>query len=332
MKKLCILLPTYGREECVAYFLEQTLEECRYYSIDVYVCDSSNTDENKELVNRYHNKGYKNIYFMQGHESIEYKNGFVAEGIQNYSNPDYKVFVAQSELADKYEYIWLCGDNCVLKLDQTMEDVMKYTEQCVDIIHFSNGREMPFGDRKIYTDAQEFYLNDAWHMTAYGASIVSSRVIKKINTDNVLDKYINSGFLYVMSVYEFCAANSFTAVHCQRNFHKNNPYRELSGWIASGNALAVFGQNWVEVNRKLPDIYNNIKNNVIMSFSINTGLFSYKRCFELRKNNNITLQKIMKYGEYIPLITKTKILWFLLVAICPKFVSGWMFSMFVHKK
>lgn len=332
MKKICILLPTYGREQCVAYFLEQVSNDCRNYEIDIYICDSSEKDINKRLVKKYNNEGFKNVFYLRGHDSSEYKNSMVAKNIYGYPSPDYKVYMAQCELAMKYDYIWLCGDNCVLNLDQLMEDVRKYTAQDVDIIHFSNGSEMSFGEDKQYTDASEFYLNDAWHMTAFGASIVSSRVIRFISKEDILDKYINSGFLYVMSVYEYCAKNAFTAVHCHRRFHRNNPYRKLSGWIASGDALGVFGQNWVEVNFRLSNLYEDLKKSVIKSFSIHTGLFGYKKCFWLRAYGNISIKKIVEYRKYIPLVTDTNILWFYIIACCPKLFVKWIWESFVLKE
>lgn len=325
--KICILLPTYRSIDCVSYFLECTIRPCRKYGIDIYIADSStddviekyvNTIDNTILVSQKDNEitnSGSNIYYTRWTEPKDIQANTVYE---KYSNPDLKVFESMKRIKADYDYIWLTGDNCVLNIEDLIDDIHRYAAEKYDIIHFSNGKEMEFGKEIEYDDAKKLYVNDIWHMTAYGATLINTKLIDYICSPKMLEKYLGSGFLYVMSLFDYCSCHSFRAIHSQRHFHKNNIYRNESGWILSGDALGVFGKNWVEANMQLSSFYDSLKPQAIKSFSKNTGLFGYKRCFKLRARNCISIRKIHNYKGYIKYITDTSIIWMYFLSFIPR--------------
>lgn len=328
MKKICVLLPTYRGVDCIEYFLDSTIKSFYKCDIDVYLYDSSNTDSVANLSKKYINRGFSNLFYEKWN-SLD--NPADNASYEVFSNPDLKVFQAMKELKTSYDYIWLTGDNCVLNIDLLIDDVFAYLDKQYDIIHFSNGREMDKGNEKEYSDARELYKNDIWHLTAYGASIISTKLVDYICSPIMLEKYLGSGFLYVMSIFEYCANYEFKAIHSQRDFHKKNIYRKESGWVLSGDALAVFGKNWVEANLKLPALYDDLKAEAIKSNSNNTGLFGYGRCVYLRATGNISFEKIKKYTKYLSYITDTSIIWMYFLALLPKKLVNTIWSIYVRK-
>ncbi len=313
-KKLCILLPTNGREKCVSYYLAHSLDACREQGIDLYLCDSSQTDANRLLVEDYIRRGYDNVFFI--HEQP--RKAPSAPVYRVFPNPDHKVFYAQLALAQRYDYIWLCGDNCLIDFNATLPQVKRCMEQGADILHFEDHPRMALGQEQVYTDARKFYVNDAWHMTAYGVSLVSSRVILGMNTPEALEKYLDSGFLYIMSLMDYCAKNPFTAVHSHQHFFRDNPHREISGWIANGTALEVFARNWALANRALDSLYDEKKEAAIRAHGVHTGLFSLFGCLRLRVTENITLAKLKKVKQYLPGLSNTPVWWYYAAALCPR--------------
>lgn len=317
-KRLCILLPIRGREDCVKEYLEHSLGPCRESGIDLYLCDSSDTEANRLLAQEYIQQGYENLHYMPEPP----RTAPSAPDYRAFPNPDHKVFAAQLILAEKYDYIWLCGDNCLLDFQATLPQVQRCMEQGADILHFDDSRRMPLGETRVYTDAREFYADDAWHMTAYGVSLVSSRVIKGMNTSGALEKFLDSGFLYTMSLMDYCARNPFTAIHAHQRFFRDNPRRQRSGWVANGTALEVFCGNWTLANRALDAVYDGQKADAIRSHSQYTGLFGMFGCVRMRASGNLTVGKLRSVRAYLPGISDTPVWWYYLLCLCPQALAS----------
>ena len=313
MKKLCILIPTYENTEALAYLLDVICPEAYEANIDIYICDSSKTSSNRQLVRYKVNDGYKNVFFMAG-EMTDYIN----LNYDKFDEPDYKVVMAEKILTKKYEYIWLSADGYILKIKELKDVISRFMKEKIDIIHLDDS----CNDKKIiyYNDCKRFYSNDSWHMTKFSSAIIASKVIEKMNSQEAFEKYYGSCFLVLMSIFDYCARNKFIAVRFNCNYYKENPLKKASGWILKGIALNIFCKNWHNANQALPMVYDSIKERAIMNHSIKSGVFDYKRCIRLRAYGDISYFKVKKYRKLIPKITKTSIWWFSFLSIVPSVV------------
>lgn len=326
MKKICILIPTYENTKALQYLMEKISKEAYDAHIDIYICDSSKTENNKQLIEAKYEAGFNNIFFLQG-EITSYTNQIY----DKFDEPDYKVVMAEKHLIDKYDYIWLSADGYILKIRELKDILVKFMNEDVDIIHFDDSNN----DKKTiyYKDCREFYINDSWHMTKFSSAIIATHVIEKMNSQDSFRKYYGSCFLILMSIFDYCAKHDFLAVHYNYKYCTPNPLKRASGWILKGIAFNIFGKNWIVANNQLPAAYDSVKSEAIINHSIKSGVFGYKNCVRLRAYKNITVSKILKYKELIPVITKTNLLWFWLLALIPStflktviIISDWLKS------
>lgn len=310
MKKLCILIPTYENTEALKYLLDKMCPETYEANIDIYICDSSKTDNNKQLIDDKLKNGFTNIFFIRGEITT-----YINSRYDKFDEPDYKIVMAEKVLAKKYEYIWLSADGYILKIRELKNIISQFMGKKLDIIHLddsNNDQEITY-----YTDCQKFYINDSWHMTKFSSVIIASHVIEKMNNREAFFKYYGSCFLVLMSIFDYCAKNDFIAVNYHYKYCEANPLKNASGWILKGIAFNIFGKNWLVANNSLPSVYNSVKSEVIKNHSIRSGVFGYKNCVKLRAYKNITFSKLIQYKELIPKITKTSIVWFWVLILTP---------------
>lgn len=319
--KLCVYIPTHNRLDSVRYYLDADLEKFKNYCIDVVISDSTPNYDIRDLVEEYNKKGFENLFYRRSNEASSEDIEIAKYKFDAYSPACYKVYSEELELADKYDYIWLCGDGVIIKIDNVINDVIKFMSEGYDIIHFTDMNDMVWGENRVFTDANDFYINDIYHVTLYGATILSKNVIKKMNNSNNLHKYLGSGFLYVMSIFEYCAINDFKAVTCMRQAFSISPYKGHSGWMINNNALEVWGKNWVECNKQLPAIYDESKYKVLKRVSLfNDNLFIWPKMMKHRIVGSFGLQEVKKYKEYIPYVTDTSVFKFYVAALMPKWI------------
>ena len=303
MKQLCILMPVYEARERVKVNIDAIIDTCEKHLIDIYLCDSSSDDSIESLVKEY---GSENLIYMDKREK-----------------PRKKLIEAFKALEYEYEYIWLQSDGRIVFINKLLSECRQYFFRHFDIIHFGNylsDYERETRSEHIeYTDANLFYTNDVWYMTCFGASIISSRLLKCVKWDDVFDKY-SSSFFFVMGIFEACSKYNFTAVHISGDWYHDNPLRMAAGSIRRGDAISTYGKNWTEDNLALPEIYDNNKKTAIMSLDKNTHFFGPKCMLKWRIYDNFTLKKVREYSSFIPQFTTTPVWMFYCIACIPKII------------
>lgn len=298
-KSLCILMPVYEARDRVKTNIDAIIKTCEENTIDIFLCDGSSDDSIESLVKEY------------GSDSLHY--------MDKRANPARKMYDAFKTLQHKYQYIWLTSDGRIFKLEKIMEYVDKYTSMDYDIIHFRIP-EPGHSDETVireYTDVNEFYVDDVWYMTCYGASIVSSELMQAIDWEEMGKRYPGS-FAYVMALYHVCADRDIRVIHIETDWQYDNPKRIMAGWVMGGRGAEVFGKNWYISNMSLPEVYDKNKPEAIASLEKNTHFFSYRNLLVIRIFDNVSLAKIKEYKWYLKKVTKTPLWYFYFVALIPK--------------
>lgn len=301
MKKLIIIIPTYNRPLEIEAYLRQIYKALNKFNVDLLICDSSNNKDTKEFFDQYHCKS-EHIYYKKYPDNINYDTK--VRNIFNYG-------------IEKYDYAWLCGDGCIINLDDAILSISTFINQKIDVIHLDNLD--PFALKtKEYVICQKFFKECFWRITLYGSTIISNHLYRIFKSDNIANKYEGSGFLYQCSLMEYCASHNFSAVHLVCDYYKKNPYKQMSTWRSK--TLWQWGKSWYESIIKLPDVYNDEKEYVIRSHDKIIHIFSIKELLDLRMNNNLQRNDIKRYKKYLKKCTNTNIIIFYFISYIPPLV------------
>lgn len=306
-KKMCIIVPTMNRPECIETLLEDMHVDLVKYDVDLWIYDTSPEKDTEDVYNSY----------KQRHkaENIIYKR------INNYPDKttDYKVVTAIRELWDRYEYLWLSGDGICIKLDNVMELLVGSFNNFVDIVHFDNKKNSKTEIITKYTDVLQFFKNHATLLTRYSTTIVSSRLAKKINWDSLANKYRNTGFLYWSGIFHELSAGKYNIVVFNIPYMQINAKRkDNAGFTVSGNYMKFWVEWWPKVVYELPDCYNKYKQEVCLRQGKDNKIFGAENLLRMRAKNNLNIELVRKHREHFKYATKVPVCVFYMVAVIPK--------------
>lgn len=272
MSQLAICIPTYKQPEMIREMCIRCLDIYNEFKIDVHIYDSSPGKETQEVVSEY-GAEYKNIYY-------KHLSGDIQSNI--------KVLGAYKEILDmgRYEYLWLCPDYIQLTM-QGAKCVLDHCGEGFDICVL-NYRDVEHIGKKTYTDINEFFLDCAWHMSSYMATIIYLPSFADMDWDSFYDRYATPRRInhsHVALYFEQLAKLlKVKAVHVPiSSVHMRvSPYRKDSLW--KKDVFTVWCEYWPDMIHALPDKYQ-YKDGVIKKLGVNTGIFSWKNFLTLRKEN-----------------------------------------------
>lgn len=280
--RLAVCIPTYNRSQIIQEFLETYINEYIYEKFDIYIYDSSEDRKTETLVREWM-QYYTNLYYvsvdMKVHSNMKVYNIFREFGEEQ-----------------KYDYLWVCSDSIRWK-KRVLESVKIAAESGYDLI-IPNYRDIENIGNKEYHDANKFFLDCAWHMTLYGATILKiSTMLSDVDWEVLIRKYtvpecINHS--HVAFYFEkLSKMEEWSAIHLA--FSTNDliasGLKKYSGWQTE--TFYVWCHCWPTMIKKLPKIYSNKnKKRVIKKSGINSTILSYSNLYILRK------EKILDYSIY----------------------------------
>ena len=173
MCKLAIGVPTYNRADMVEEMLIRCAEIYQNKGVDIYFFDSSPDERTEVIVLRYKAE-YENVYYRK----------FPAD-----THSNIKVLEIYKELLGiaEYEYLWLCPDYMQLT-PPGLEFVLCQCDQELDAFVL-NYRDVEHIGRKAYKDADTFFLDCAWHMSSYMATVIRSASFMDIEWEKFYERY-----------------------------------------------------------------------------------------------------------------------------------------------
>ena len=299
MCNLAIYIPTYNRADSVLHFIKKNIDVLVENNIDLIIADSSDNDETKNRLNDYL-KDYHNIFYTSFDSSIK---------------PDVKVYNSFCDYLKGYDYVWLCGDTCILKLNIVIENVKALMEARFDIIHLDDIDFYHLGNKE-YRIAEQLFEDCFWRITLYGATIISKRVFPYIQNKRLLKKYEGTFFFYQCAIMEFCAAEVFNSIHINADF--KNTYEKKKGSVWSRYVIEQFCKLWFIAIDNLPSVYDKKKKNVLKSHSHIYGLFRFKNLLQMRASGILNFKVVNENRYYIKMTVETKLLVFYFVTFIPR--------------
>lgn len=281
--KLAIIIPTCDRSEVIRYYLEYILEDIRRYNISVIICDSSNNELTKDLVEQYNKCNI--IYYKYIDES---KQRTLDEKIYNLA----KVFY------DKYDYIWFCRDRSIPKLNILYEIFLKYYKEDFYII-YPHKVDNNFYIIKNIIDSNNLFKNYCGDMTSLGAIIFSKRILKKIVEEYPIDKEKNYGLWIPIVLFYYIADYTFKSKIILGNNFNYIPVYDTSFWIKSNTLLWLWCDRWIKMIDLLPNIYKDSKESVLNFKGWEIPPYNKTLLLSNKLNGGLKYNDIKKYDNVI---------------------------------
>lgn len=303
-KKLCILIPTMNRPNCMEELLKEASSDVNKTGVDVYVYDTSNNDETKKLIEKY-NEEARGHYLYYKHENYPDR------------TTDLKVINAFRKLEDTYKYIWLSGDGCILKISEMLEVIKKYLDQDFDVIHFTGEDETENSEIEIYDSPEKLFAEHGPFMTYYSATILSSAFIKHIKWEEIGKEYRNSGFLFWKGVFEGLSEGSHKMMVVHRRHLSINPYKKGNSSYGPNKFLQFWVRDWTKVVYSLPSCYDAYKEKVALGVGERQRFYGMENLIRLRNTGNLNKQLFDEYKDEFAKVTKISLKRLHFVAVMP---------------
>ena len=282
MKRLCLFIPTRNHPDLMQFYLEQTVDAAKELSVDIWIDDTSDNDDTAKIAAKY---DCSSVFYSHQREypdkttDLKVKNGF-------------------QKLMDQYDYIWLCGDGYVPELSKVMPLIAQYIESETSMIHFIDKIHM---DNSLEMDALFFFRTYGWYVTYYGATIVSSALMRNVDFDEQYEKWRNSGFLFWSCVFTALAEQYKTITVLDSSItYINNPFKNSNSSFRPNGFARFWFQKWPEVVYSLPKMYDQDKETVCKMLGTKIRLYDWRGLMKLRLSGNLTYSIIRDNLNNIP--------------------------------
>lgn len=303
-KKLAFILPTSNRPASISYYLEKQIDAFSSCKIDVIVFDSSDTDETKQIVERYQKQGISNLIY----------HFFVEKEIDKRAI-DRKVYTACKLYAAQYEYLWFSSDSTVFDIVSLWNELEFAMNEKLDYIVWNHIQEKHPKER-YYNDSRFFLLEYSWVMTLLGANVISSKCLLEAVHQFPVSNGDDFSFWIPLAIFHLFSERKINAKVLGHPLpYAMNPARGDPFWKQSGDTLWQWAKVWPEAVDALPCYYNEIKENIIRSQEKHMKMFTFKSLLSMRASGQIHLQDVIKYRTNISRVSKTPIWCFYLITI-----------------
>lgn len=305
--RLCVLIPTMNRAKCIEEVLRNALPDIERCNVDFFIYDTSNNQETKKLVEAYDASSRDHIFYYF-HESYPDK------------TTDFKIINAFKMLQDKYEYIWLSGDGCILKITEMLSIVQKYLERHYEVIHFTGEDKNNVPVIEEYNQAIDLFADHGPFMTYYSATILSTDFIKRVPWEAIGQEYRNTGFLFWKGIFEGLASEIHKMVVVNRKYLNVNPNKNGNSSCGPGKFLKFWACNWPKTVYSLPSYYDKYKKSVCISLGEQQKFYDMENLIRLRKTNNLNEELFEKYKDGLSVVTNASLKKIHFVATMPSWL------------
>ncbi|MEE1517483.1 MAG: glycosyltransferase [Lachnospiraceae bacterium] len=292
---VAICIPTYNsRSQLAETVLSYSIDTYKKYGIDVYYVDSSEDNSIKKVVDDYRSRGYENVKYI------------AAVSGQN----KLALYYTGSGLDKEYDYIWAVKDRVFFD-EQTLIKVLDAMEEGYDAILLGVLPENVKGEAKtrVYDKPEEFYHDWGFMATSIDVTILKRKSMLNGLTYNDVEK-CNPAFTHFQLLFQGLAVGDKRVKVLVGN---DVVARNIQG-TSSGYYSKVFGiwkDNWISVNKNLPNIYDAYKQEVIKHaanlpwiFGTVGMLMQYKKNGAFEKDS---LDNILTNWELVSDIPKEKV-------------------------
>lgn len=283
--KLAVCIPTYKRSGIVKGFLKQSSSLFNQLGIDIYYYDSSEDDKTRFIVQQWSTE-YGNIHYVH---------------VDSGWHANYKVIhiLKEQALAQKYEYLWVCGD-AILCPEWMIRQILDWLVHEYDMV-IVDGTGIGAFETREYRDGNELFQEHAWYTTLLGAVILNVHsMLMDVPWDYIEEvyeiperiNYAHVGFYFEM----ISRLDSFRALYLAVNQEIRQSQRIIrSGWYK--DAFKVMCEYWPSTIKALPSWYTN-KDAAIHKLGL-AGCLSPMTILEYRKEGVYNWRVVLRYRDIL---------------------------------
>ena len=278
-----IIVVTYNRALFVEELLNRYYESCKERNIIITILDSSENDDTQAVVDRKKEYGWNVKYKRMPCETkIGYKS-------------------VAAILASQCRYVWVMGDSRFQRLEEMDEKVFPFVKDDITYITFYPD------DRKdkckIYSDMDEFLLENLDSTTCVGMSIYRAELFKKIllnpNHARIMhEKFAeNYGFAWLGYTYYALAYLEGNVAYVNVGFSSINDKLKKQTWAKK--FYGCWCDDLCNIVLDLPAVYKHNKDAVRLVWK-RLSLDSLYYCFKGRAYGDVEkkiIKKMIKSGN-----------------------------------
>lgn len=281
MKKLVICAFCYNDSEHVRFVLKNALEGYKKFGIDVYYYDSSDNNIIEDIIKKYQDQGYDNLYYIKFDQPVVNKISyfFLGHGLQ-----------------DEYEYYWPIKARAYLP-EEYLPELMSALDNVYDLIHINHYHI--FSETSMTKDICMFYSHYGWAATSLDISIYrKASMLSDISSSEDMftptkDPLMSYFHFYLM--FSKLASINEPKIYIYNACMENAPMYTLR---YEDDIFHIWKDDWIAVNDMLPDIYSPYKDKVIKEAAGKPWLIAYiPRLIQLHEKGILvpeTLEDVLK--------------------------------------
>lgn len=292
---VAMCIPTYNRAEVVEDTLSRGIEGYAKMGIDLYYYDGSDNEDTRRVVEKYINKGYKNIKYMKYTPDV---------------NRAAMIYTGKG-LDKEYDYIWPVKDRVWFE-EPTLKAVGKAMEEGFDAIFLGVlwSYAHPGIGTKTYENPKEFYLDWGYLVTSIDVNIFRRESMLTVLTYEELLNYDPAFTHFQIMFQQLAEGKKSVRALVGNDIVAYNSSLATSCW--KKETFSIWKDEWISVNDNLPECYNEYKAEVIKHagrlpwiFGNVNSLIEFRECGALSPEN---LDSILKNWERVSDIPKEKVI------------------------
>jgi abequosyltransferase len=303
-RTLSICIPTYNRATKLRECVEHLIPQLREHEIPIFISDNASTDTTEAVVSELKTR-YDLIFYSRNATNL---------------GADCNFELVLKSSASKYA--WLLGDDDKIAAGSIDGVLAKLQDADFDMV-VVNGGEMRTQDGYVegrvtdladcvIVDKNELLSELAWHMTWLSCLIFSKKVIDNGN----FKKFHDSCLMQVAVIFDCLACDSISICWISEGCVYATPASGPPAW--AHRSFEIWAKNWFDVINNLPAQYSSTaKQKCILSHGVNSGIFSLRGIYELRKYGHYSLQHYREYKKYFKYVTNVNLAALYVIAMFP---------------
>lgn len=281
MNTIAMCVMSHNHPESVEHVLESYGDVFKACELDIYYYDSSYDDRVKDIVNKYADKGYDNLYYIP------------CQGLSG----DQKLGLLYSckRLNNNYEYVWVVKDRTACDSRTILAIYQEALFERPDMIVVDTYGDNVGSGTVTYTDALALYRDYAWEITSMDVTLfkVSSMLDGYEPHESPFDENDpRSSFMQYDYIFRKLAQMDSLKVRVISDLGVRILNSEKSGSMWLDQIFDVWVYLWTLENESLPSVYDEAKKAVMKSDAIPSFLRSEEGLHELKKRGILLNEKL----------------------------------------